>query len=619
EKNTPRWMIFLIDCFIVLGSVMLAYMLRFNFDIPEDETRRLYTTLIVVLVVRMVSFIIAKTYAGIIRYTSTGDAVRIFIVIFSGSILFSLANIVTYSINEAFLIPFSIIIIEFLSSTLAMIVFRLIVKIAFLELQTPPKGSANVVIFGAGDAGITAKRVLDRDAGTKFKVLAFFDDNPNKAGKKLEGVPVLSPDKMQEMLQNQSVSHVILAVMELDPKRKAEIIEICLANNTKVLNVPPVIKWINGELSFRQIRKINIEDLLEREIIRLDEKMISRDINGKTIFITGACGSIGSEIVRQVAMFTPSRIILIDQAETPMHQMELECLEKYPDLALSYIIADITLKERLATLFSEFHPEIVYHAAAYKHVPMMEMNPLEAVRNNVLGTQILADLSVEFKVHKFIFISTDKAVNPTNVMGATKRIAEIYIQSLNKLKTTQFITTRFGNVLGSNGSAIPLFQRQIERGGPVTITHPEVTRYFMTIPEACQLVLEAGAMGNGGEIFMFDMGESVKIVDLVKKMISLSGLTLGKDIQIKFTGLRPGEKLYEELLTAGENYIPTHHPRILIAKVMQYDLDAITADLKDLIGKAAAADPFSVVRKMKSMAPEYKSQNSIYQQLDTIP
>jgi FlaA1/EpsC-like NDP-sugar epimerase len=617
RENTPRWLIFLIDMMIAVSAVILAYLLRFNFSIPTGELKPLPQILIYMALIRSVSFVIARTYAGIIRYTSTGDALRVFGTVLAGSIVFALTNMVTYFfLTDHFFIPFSVIIIDFLATSFGMITFRLIVKLALLEFRHPEGEKVNVVIYGAGEAGIIAKRTLDRDAGTKYKVLAFFDDNTSKQGKKLEGVDIVSPAKLDNLLATSAVAQIILAIMHFDPVKKQELVDKCLAYNTKVLTVPPMIRWINGELSFNQLKKINIEDLLERDEIRLDEKRISQEITGKAILVSGAAGSIGSEIVRQIARFSPRQLILIDQAETPLHYLELETLEYTQSSGVEFILCDISNEARMRKIFDTFRPDLVYHAAAYKHVPMMESNPAEAVLTNVRGTRIIADLSVEFGVKKFIMISTDKAVNPTNVMGASKRIAEIYTQALDKVNSTRFITTRFGNVLGSNGSVIPLFRSQIEKGGPVTITHPEVTRFFMTIPEACQLVLEAGACGNGGEIFIFDMGKSVKIIDLAKKMIQLSGLSLGKDIQIKFTGLRPGEKLYEELLNVEENAIPTHHPLILTAKVREFSLDKVLHDIDELTAMVPACPNFDIIRKMKQMVPEYKSQNSVYEELD---
>jgi FlaA1/EpsC-like NDP-sugar epimerase len=602
---------------IAISAVILAYLLRFNFSIPARDLSPLPQVLVYVALIRMASFIIARTYAGIIRYTSTGDALRVFATVLAGSIVFALTNIVTYFfISGHFFIPFSVLIIDFLATSFGMITFRLIVKLALLEFRQPEGDKVNVVIYGAGEAGITAKRTLDRDAGTKYNVLAFIDDHVSKQGKKLEGVDILSPSKLDNLLATKSVAQIILAIMNFDPVKKQKLIEQCLTYNTKVLTVPPMIRWINGELSFNQLKKINIEDLLERDEITLDEKRISKEITGKVILVSGAAGSIGSEIVRQISRFAPRKLVLVDQAETPLHYLELEMLEQYQNTGIEFILCDISNEARMRKIFSTFEPDLVYHAAAYKHVPMMESNPAEAVLTNVRGTRVIADLAVEFGVKKFIMISTDKAVNPTNVMGASKRIAEIYTQALDKVKETKFITTRFGNVLGSNGSVIPLFRNQIEKGGPVTITHPDVTRFFMTIPEACRLVLEAGASGTGGEIFIFNMGKSVKIIDLARKMIQLSGLDLGKDIQIKFTGLRPGEKLYEELLNVEENAIPTHHPLILVAKVRKFSPGEVRENVDELISMVATHTNFDIIRKMKQMVPEYISQNSVYEELD---
>lgn len=617
RQNTPRWLIFLIDLFIVSCSVMLAYLLRFNFSIPGSELKPLPMIFGCILIIRAGSFIIARSYAGIIRYTSTSDALNVVITVFSGSAVFAMINLVTYFfINKFFFFPFSIIIIDFLITCMAMITFRMVVKIAFLELQRPERTHVNVIIYGAGEAGITAKRVLDRDANTKYKLIAFLDDDPGKVGKKLEGIDIVNPDKLNDLLDIHTVGQVILAIQQFDTQRKQELVDLCLEHEVKVLTVPPMMEWINGELSFNQIKKIKIEDLLEREEIHLDDRQIRAELTGKTIIITGAAGSIGSELARQIMKFHPLNLLLIDQAETSMHELELEFTENYRDHHTRFLLADIRNALRMGNIFRELQPDIIYHAAAYKHVPVMESNPSEAILTNVNGTRILADLAIKYGVKKFIMISTDKAVNPTSVMGASKRIAEIYAQSLNHNGEPRFITTRFGNVLGSNGSVIPLFRSQIEKGGPVTVTHPEITRYFMTIPEACALVLEAGSMGNGGEIFIFDMGKSVRIVDLAKKMINLSGLTLGKDIQIRFIGLRPGEKLYEELLNSKENTIPTHHPRILIAKVRKYNTGEVALQIDELIRLAGSGHDKEVVQRMKAIVPEFKSQNSIFEELD---
>jgi FlaA1/EpsC-like NDP-sugar epimerase len=393
------------------------------------------------------------------------------------------------------------------------------------------------------------------------------------------------------------------------------VVEKCLSYNTRVLNVPPISSWINGQLSFKQIKKVKIEDLLERDEIVLDKEKTYAQLHNKIILVTGAAGSIGSEIVRQIIHFNPQKIILLDQAESAIYDLVNE-LKEFKQTSFEEVIADIRNNQRMENVFKHFKPQIVYHAAAYKHVPLMEMNPSEAVSTNVGGTKIVADLAVKYAVEKFVFVSTDKAVNPTSVMGASKRAAEIYIQSLGITTKTKFITTRFGNVLGSNGSVIPLFKKQIEKGGPITITHPEITRYFMTIPEACQLVLEAGCMGNGSEIFIFDMGKSVKIVDLAIKMIRLSGLTVGKDIEIVYTGLRPGEKLYEELLNNAENTLPTHNKHIMIAKVQPYNFENIKPEVLKLIELFETQDNIKIVKQLKSIVPEYISNNSIYESLD---
>jgi len=613
----PRWVIFFIDIGICLFSLILAYLVRFNFSIPRIEIDAFPLVFSLVLLVRALSFYLTKTYQGIVKYTSSKDAQRIFIVVSIGSIFYVLVNgLFYYFINRKFPIPFSIIIIDYMATTFLMISLRVTFKALYLELTNPNKEKRSVIIFGAGESGIITKRTLDRDAGTKYKVLAFIDDNEKKQGKKLENVAIFGIDKLDNLLRSNDVSNLIISVQNLSPLRKQKIVEICLQYNTKVLNVPPVTNWINGELSFKQIKKVQIEELLERDPIQLDNEDIQHDLTNKVILVTGAAGSIGSEIVRQLVRFNPKLIVLLDQAESPLYDMEMEMQDRFKHQVYEVVMGDIRNKDRMENLFSTFQPNIVFHSAAYKHVPMMENNPSESINTNVLGTKIIADLSIEYKVEKFVMVSTDKAVNPTNVMGASKRIAEIYTQSLNKKSTTKFITTRFGNVLGSSGSVIPRFRHQLENGGPITITHPDITRYFMTIPEACQLVLEAGAIGKGGEIFIFDMGESVKIYDLAVKMIKLSGLVLDKDIRIVFTGLRPGEKLYEELLADQENTLPTHHQQILIAKVKEYDFETISNSISELILLFEKQNNKLIVKKMKELVPEFKSNNSVYVELD---
>ena len=618
QTNIPRLIIFFIDLVICFFSIVIAFLVRFNFSVPKElSTEAIYFVFYTILGIRFISFLISGTYKGIIKHTSSKDSQRIFITITSGSLLFVIINLIFfYGINETFPLPFSIIIIDYMSTLFLMITLRLLFKALYSEIINPYREKRSVIIFGAGESGIITKRTLDRDAGLKYKVLAFIDDDQKKEGKILEGIHIFGFDKLDELLSKNDVAQLIISVQNLTPERKKKLVDSCLNYDTKVLNVPPVSDWINGELSFKQIKKIQIEELLERDPISLNIEKIKSQLTNKTILITGAAGSIGSEIVRQVIQFHPKKIILLDQAESPLYDMEMELKDGFDSLSYEIVIGDIRNIERMENVFRSFKPELVFHAAAYKHVPMMENNPSESILTNVLGTKNLADLAVKYQVEKFVMISTDKAVNPTNVMGASKRIAEIYTQSLGKTVSTKFITTRFGNVLGSNGSVIPRFRQQIENGGPVTITHPEITRFFMTIPEACQLVLEAGTSGNGGEIFIFDMGESVKIVDLAKKMIKLSGLTLDKDIKITFTGLRPGEKLYEELLANEENTLPTHHKQIMVAKVKEYDFDFINAQIKTLINSFDKQDNKLIVKQMKQLVPEFKSNNSIYEELD---
>ncbi|MBN2669097.1 MAG: polysaccharide biosynthesis protein [Bacteroidales bacterium] len=614
---TPRWYIFIIDFLIVTISILLAYLLRFNFLVPVEYLHSLEYVLPLMLSVRIIGFVWGKTYAGIIRYTSSKDAERIFLVISLGTLVLFILNVASYFFNEnTFLIPMSIIIIDMLTSIFLLTSFRIIVKSLYFNLNLSKDERKNIVIYGAGELGLITKRALDRDSEIGYNTVAFIDDNKLGQNQRLERITILAPNQLEQIAERHKISTLIFAKKNIPSEIKNKIADFCLNNNIKIQHVPNVQHWINGELSSKQIRNIKIEDLLQREPIILSEEDIRAEILGKSILVTGAAGSIGSEIVRQLTRYQPKTIILYDQAESPLYDLELHLSEELHFHNAKIIIGDVRNKNRLEYIFERYKPSIVYHAAAYKHVPMMEKNPVEAISTNILGTKNLADLSKAYEVKKFVFVSTDKAVNPTNVMGASKRIAEIYIQSLNQIASTQFITTRFGNVLGSNGSVIPRFRKQIENGGPVTITHPEITRFFMTIPEACQLVLEAGAKGNGGEIFVFDMGKSVKIVDLAKKMIKLYGLNLGIDIQIQYTGLRPGEKLYEELLNIAENTIPTHHNKILKAKVREYQLDEITADILELIELAKGYDNYKMVGKMKAIVPEFISKNSSYETLD---
>ncbi|MFZ9848381.1 MAG: SDR family NAD(P)-dependent oxidoreductase [Flavobacteriales bacterium] len=615
-RNAPRWFILGIDVLICLISICLAFFLRFDFKMNEPDMFFLKGAIISVFIVRLSSFIIFKSYAGVIRYTGSKDIQRIFLVLIVGTSFFFILNKILPLFDINYNIPRTIIAIDFMVSLVMMVAFRLTIKISYEQIKNSAKNKASVIIYGAGEFGTITKRALDRDAGTKYTVVAFVDDNLARAGMKIEGINIISNKDIEKFTDNKDIHHIILADQKLSSAKKQEIVDFALSKNIRILDVPPSTSWINGELSFKQIKKVKIEDLLERDEIKLDKQKIIEVNTNKVILVTGAAGSIGSEIVRQLAQFQPKLLILLDQAESPLYDLEIELNDKYKSLNFEVVIGDISDEKRMALLFNTFKPQIIYHAAAYKHVPMMENNPAEAVRVNIKGTKNIADLAILNKVEKFVMVSTDKAVNPTNVMGASKRIAEIYCQSINKTASTNFVTTRFGNVLGSNGSVIPLFRKQIENGGPITVTHPDVTRFFMTIPEACQLVLEAGSHGKGGEIFIFDMGKSVKIVDLAKKMIKLSRLELGKDIELQYTGLRPGEKLYEELLNNEENTQKTHHEKIMIAQVREYDLNEISNSIEDLIDSLKETNNELMVSKMKAIVPEFKSQNSVYEKLD---
>lgn len=615
-RNVPSWLIMIIDLSVAAMSLLLSYLVRFNFDIPAVELAPLPQIAALMIGVKWLAFRVARTHAGLLRYTSTHDAGSIFTANLAAAALFFITNIISWFTFHYYFIPTSIIIIEFFITTLAMILFRLVSKVAYMQIVGSRSEKQPVIIFGAGEAGIIAKNALERDISLRSDIVAFLDDDPGKIGKKLEGINIIGTGELERLLAERPVDILIMAVQNISHARKQQIIDVCLNHDTRVLAVPPVTQWINGELSFRQMKQIRIEDLLERDEIRIDEHQIRRDLLDATVLITGAAGSIGSEIARQVLKYPVAKVILLDNAETPLYRLDLECdaMKGIPEYNI--VLADIRSEGTMRHVFEKWRPTIVYHAAAYKHVPIMEYFPAEAVSVNVAGTSLVADLAVEYGCRKFIMISSDKAVNPTNVMGASKRIAEIYIQSLNNPPATRFITTRFGNVLGSNGSVIPLFRKQIEEGGPITVTHPDIKRYFMTIPEACRLVLEAGSMGEGGEIFLFDMGDSVKIADLARKMVKLYGLEMGRDIQMVFTGLRPGEKLFEELLNQAENTLPTHHPKIMIGKVRRYDSSEVTRQIAHLIDLANRGDEMEIVGAMKKLVPEFVSRNSRFEALD---
>jgi FlaA1/EpsC-like NDP-sugar epimerase len=564
-------------------------------------------------------FVITKSYTGIVRYTGVQDAVRIAGAVAISSFVILVINTMALGYSTILSLTTLVITLYTVFTFLFLISYRVLVKYLFAYAKNYKMKKKSVVIFGAGDTGVATQRVLENDGQSNIQIVAFIDDDKKKGSKNLNGAPIVTFAAFKELANVQPIDELIIASYSLPTKRKNEIVDFCLDHDIKALSVPPYSKWAEGKFTSRQLQSIKIEDLLERDPIQINNNQIKSQIKGKRILVTGAAGSIGSEIVRQLIPYAPELIILCDQAETPLHTLELELIENGIRANCVSYLADITNKSRMESLFEEFKPQYVYHAAAYKHVPMMELCPTEAVRNNVVGVKLIADLSVKYNVDRFVMISTDKAVNPTNVMGASKRMAEMYVQALSKQEGigTKFITTRFGNVLGSNGSVIIRFKEQIEKGGPVTVTHPNITRYFMTIPEACQLVLEAGSMGNGGEIFVFDMGQPVAIADLAKKMIRLYGLIPNIDINITYSGLRPGEKLYEELLNDEENTTQTYHDKILIAKVRDVSFDLVyqsTIELENILN--TSNDEMQLVSKMKELVPEYISNNSIYEKLD---
>lgn len=613
---TPRWIIFAIDVCLSLFSIAIACLVLTNFQLDKIVWNSLVKIMMVVIGVRVISFILGRTYSGIIRYTGTEDVLRIFYVLAAGELVLLLFNAGFFIFDQTFFIPLGFLLIEYMVLMCIMTVSRLFVKITFAQYLDAEKVKKNVIICGSDEYGMMAKHALDNAVDASYNILAFVDMNDKKAGKVLEGVKIYKSQALAYLLKRYNVDKVVIAKKLLAQDKKRKLIETCLKYNVNVLEVPQFESWINGELNIRHIKNIKIEDLLDRGVIELDDNALRKQLLNKTILVTGAAGSIGSEIVRQLTRFKSARIILFDEAESPLYDIQLELSEKFRFNDYVIEMGDVREYQRVEKVFLKYKPDIVYHAAAYKHVPMVELLPLEGIKTNVFGTKNVADLAVKYGVDKFVMISTDKAVNPTNVMGCTKRIAEIYIQSLNSKSETSFITTRFGNVLGSNGSVIPRFTKQIEAGGPVTVTHPDITRFFMTIPEACQLVLQAGALGEGGEIFVFDMGESVKIVDLARKMIKLSGFEVGKDIHIVFTGLRPGEKLYEEVLNVKETTLPTPHKRIKRAKVREYDFEEIKCEMQELSEIMKEGNTFEVVRKMKLIVPEFKSKNSVYEEID---
>jgi FlaA1/EpsC-like NDP-sugar epimerase len=631
----PRWIIFILDLSIGFLSLTMAYAITYNFDFLNVSWTELSRNLLILAVLNTIAFFTVKTYTGIIRYTSAQDSFRILLTVFLCNGAFFLMNIISMAFSGPAFISNRILVINVLACFLLMVTYRVVVKYFFLYVKNMKLDKRRVIIYGAGESGVAAKRTFDHDYKVNINIIAFVDDNQRKVGNSIDGIRILDARELPALISGHELDEIIFASYTIPLEHKNRIVDICLENDIKVLSVPSHDAWPSGKLEPTQIHKMNIEDLLNRKSIEIDITGIQKELKGKRILITGAAGSIGSEIVRQLMKFETGLIIMCDQSETALHHLYLEIAETYTDSNFHAFIGDVKDESRMQHLFETYKPNYVYHAAAYKHVPLMEDNPSEAIKTNVLGTKTIADLSVKHGVQKFVMISTDKAVNPTNVMGASKRIAEIYVQSLNKSvsskglvfrdglsrlnqahTTTRFITTRFGNVLGSNGSVIPRFKEQIEKGGPITVTHPEITRYFMTIPEACRLVLEAGCMGKGGEIYIFDMGKSVKIIELARRMIRLAGLVPNQDIKIEYTGLRPGEKLFEELLNDNEKTMPTHHEKIMIGKVREYLFNEVEGQIYDLIHHAMNNDDLQTVKSMKHIVHEFKSNNSVFEELD---
>jgi FlaA1/EpsC-like NDP-sugar epimerase len=639
NKSLPRWIILCIDQVILSWSFAFSYFILHRFEFSNILRGHFFIYVGLYCLVSLITFFAMRIHTGLIRYSSTVDIIRIFSAVLSASTLYAL--LISFWAGPKYNLDtvqiYLVLIINFFIASCLLVLLRIGAKGIFNFVKRNTSGKQeNVLIYGANGASILVKQALETSVMGRFAILGFVDDNPNKVNKEIQQKKVYPSQELEKLQERLKIHKLVVMSESLVSPGQKEAVEKCVELGIKVVTVPPAEQWMSGTLSANQMKELRIEDLLQRPPIVIENDRISADLQGKRVLITGAAGSIGSEIVRQVLNYKPEMVIICDQAESPLHELQLEMEEAFPEARLTIYIGDIRDFNRMYNLFKAYTPQFVYHAAAYKHVPMMEKNPSEAIQTNIQGTKNLADLSMTFDVDKFVMISTDKAVNPTNIMGASKRIAEIYIQSLNNvgrikkqgllgervweeaqtLPQTRFITTRFGNVLGSNGSVIPRFHSQIEKGGPITVTHPDITRYFMTIPEAVQLVLEAGTMGSGGEIFIFDMGQPVKIVDLARKMIKLAGFVPEVDIKIVYSGLRPGEKLYEELLNEEETTIPTHHRKIRISKVREYPFHKAESDINELISLNEEGDDFKAVKKMKLIVPEFISKNSRYESLD---
>lgn len=621
----PRWIILVIDLFVIAITGLISYILIHRTGVLYVKKDVYIISIPVYLIISLVTFRVFRTYSGIIRHSSYIDAVKIFFAQFTAAFFLLGFNSIYYALNGDLLYLNIGILINAIFSFSCLFLYRVLIK-QFFENYVGNKGQklTKAIIYGTDANAIAVANALKAEIPARFKLVGFIDKYSQNRSKMILGLPILQHKKRTSTLMRVfGAQALVIADKSLTKEEKLTIVDECLEFNYKVYTVPLVSDWEDQKEISKKIKNFQIQDLLERKPIVLDNISISSQLKNKTVMITGAAGSIGSEIVRQVIQFSPRRVIMVDQAETPLHHLSLEVEKLSTHVKLHSVISDVRNGEAMEGIFSYYKPEVVYHAAAYKHVPMMEKNPSQAVFVNVMGTKLVADLSCKYNVDTFVMVSTDKAVNPSNVMGASKRIAEKYVQSLQEhIRAngsgckTKFITTRFGNVLGSNGSVVPLFTKQIEAGGPITLTHPDIIRYFMTIPEACQLVLEAGAMGKGGEIYIFDMGKPVKIIDLANKMIRLAGFVPDKDIEIKVIGLRPGEKLYEELLNDTSSTLPTHHEKIMIAKEIFEDFSNLSINVNDLIAIANTFNREDVVVKMKEIVPEFISLNSNYQVFD---
>jgi len=616
---TSPWIVLTIDIAIIIQTFFLANLIFYNFKLSLYNSH-LFHHVPFIIFFAFISILIIGSHKGIVRHTGMNDAVNVFFAVS----LFSFISILIVYINRnlgtnrvEIFIPtsISILLIHYLLNIIVLIASRFIFKQIYQRLILGKKRSINVMIYGAGDSGLITYATMSNDKKSGYNIIGFIDDNPFKKGKLFNGKKVyLSSNVDERFISKNGIEEIIISIQNIEIIRLLEISDKLVTQNVKVKIVPPVEKWIDGDLNINQIKEVKIEDLLDRSPIKVENPLLKKEFTNKTILITGAAGSIGSEIANQISTYDFKQLLILDQAESPLYNLQQDL--KHNNVSnFTTIISDIRNKARMEAVFTNYNIDIVFHAAAYKHVPLMEDNPYEATRVNVMGTKNIMDLSDKFKIEKFVMVSTDKAVNPTNVMGATKRVAEIYAKCLQENSNTKFITTRFGNVLGSNGSVIPLFKKQIKHGGPLTVTHKDITRFFMTIPEACQLVLEAGAMGNGGEIYVFDMGKSVKIFDVAKKMIHLSGFKYPDDIDIKIIGLRPGEKLYEELLSDKENTLPTYNNKIMIAKVKDIDCTIIATKI-NLLSDLKEKSSSTIVSLLKEIVPEYISKNSKFEKLD---